>query len=221
LPFQTQDLYYPDMPQNTLSDSSDPSSRLARDGYWPAQADRLFGEGRYAATISLCREHMTGTPCPVSGRTIYALALYHSGQSESAAEQFRLVLAVDPDHQIALKYLGDIRFAEGDEAAAMAYYQRVLELDPDCGGLKDEIRRPARSTTRTISLRRGTEERAAPETILANWPFFTETIGDLFLAQGHPRLAAEVYRRVAQTRSDPRVLEKLAQTESKIKEKES
>ena len=47
--------------------------------------------------------------------------------------------------------------------------------------------------------------------------FYTETVGDLYLAQGHPRLAAEVYRALSVHNHNPRLAEKLAEAERRAR----
>jgi hypothetical protein len=117
--------------------------------------------------------------------------------------------------------LGDISFASGDHFASMANYGRVLEVDPYCRGLKSDITQHQSRTTRTITLLGRSEARTEPPDTLREIPFFTETIGDLYLAQGHPRLAAKVFRRLFESGESPRIVEKLSLAESKIKEKEN
>jgi tetratricopeptide (TPR) repeat protein len=163
---------------------------------------------------------MEAEPHLISGRLIYGQALYRSGQMEAAADQFRRVLALDPENIVALKFLGDIRFASGETDTALANYGRVLEIDPFCRGLACEIECPSAFTTRTITLARRAETRSESVESLRDIPFFTETIGDLYLNQGYPRLAARVFRMLAQGGDPPRISEKLALAESKIKERE-
>jgi len=197
------------------------TERLASCGYWPAQAAKYLREGRPSAAIVVCRERLMEGPEALAGRLVYARALHGSGQVEEAGEQFRRVLALDPDNLVALKHLGDIRYASGDTAAALSYYRRVLDVDPFCRGLQAQRVKPApATTTRTITLTRGAEHKTEITTErLRDIPFYTETMGDLYLAQGHPRLALEVYRRLAGINASPRLAEKLAQAEGKLKEK--
>ena len=79
-----------------------------------------------------------------------------------------------------------------------------------------------RETTRTVTLKRPQEApgRAAGWHARREVPFFTETMGDLYLAQGYPRMAAEVYRALNGDDQNPRLREKLGRAEEKIKEKE-
>lgn len=189
--------------------------RLCTQGYRPAQAAKYLAEKKYSKAVEICKEHLSEEPQSISGRLIYALALYHAGQMESAAEHFYHVLSFDPDNLVALKYLGDIKFAEGDEVAAMANYARILEIDPYCRGLKLDVRETKKETTRTITLSRQTESSITRQPLAV--PFYTETIGDLYLAQGHPQLAAEVYRTLNENNHNPRLAEKLSQAERKIR----
>ena len=123
---------------------------------------------------------------------------------------------------MALKSLADIRFAAGDELAAMGNYRRILEIDPHSHGIRSSLSTGPKETMRTISLKRGTEEKSvAGRVSLRQIPFVTETIGDLYLAQGHSRLAAEVFRALIGDTGNRTLLQKLKQAESRIKEKGS
>ncbi len=151
------------------------------------------------------------------------MALYGAGQTDSAAEQFYRVLSLDPDNLVALKHLGDIKFAGGDETAAMANYARILEIDPHCRGLKSNLRTAEIQTARTITLSHEAEWATRREAgRCSRWkiPFYTETIGELYLSQGHPRLAAEVFRTLNEENQSPRLAQRLAEAISRIREKD-
>jgi tetratricopeptide (TPR) repeat protein len=198
------------------------TDQLASQGYWVAVACKRLEQGKFSEAVGICRENMDREPNLLSGRLVCARALFQSGQTESAAAQFRRVLASDPDNVVALKYLGDIAFDAGDLVTAMANYGRVLEIDPCCRGLKSEIRRHGLATTRTITLARRSEPKPdADAENLREIPFYTETIGDIYLAQGYPRLAARVFRQLSEQGGSPRIAEKLTLSESKIKEKDN
>jgi len=197
------------------------TDRLADLGYWVAIAARRLKEGKHSEVVRLCGGNLETEETPVSARLIYAQALYRSGQIESATEQFHRVLTIDPENVVALKCLGDMNFTSGDHFAAMANYGRVMEVDPHCRGLKSNIRQHQSRTTRTITLLGRSETRTEPSDTLREIPFFTETIGDLYLAQGYPRLAARVFRRLIESGDSPRIAEKLSLAESKFKEKEN
>jgi predicted Zn-dependent protease len=202
-----------------LKEGSDRSSteRLATGGYWPAQAALHLHNGEYAMAVSLCREQLDGSPELLSVRLVYARALQASGQGEAAAEQLYEILARDPDNLVALKCLADFHFENGDEGPAMLLYERIWTLDPLGHGLHCSIKR-TRETTRTLTLTRASEgeDAEAPVPIIVS-----ETIGDLYLSQGHNRMAAEVFRRLSLTNPHPRIKSKLSQALGKPGEKDA
>ncbi len=196
---------------------------LASRGNPAAVAARFLNEGKYSKAVEICRVYLEENPDSLSGRLILARALYHAGQTESAEKQFYRVLSADPDNLVALKYLGDIKFAGGDEHGALANYRRVLEIDSYCRALCCAITVSPGETTRTITIRRPQETPVAINLrqALKEIPFYTETMGDLYLAQGYPGLAADVFRSLSETTQNPRIAQKLIQAEEKIKQKES
>ncbi|UCD64275.1 MAG: tetratricopeptide repeat protein [Candidatus Zixiibacteriota bacterium] len=206
-------------PDDTASRAVD---LLAEQGHWPALAARYLEEGRYSRAVEICKEHLPEESGPLSGRLVYGRALFHAGQTETAVEQFYHVLSRDPQNVAALKYLGDVLFVSGDVPAALASYRRVLEIDPDSRVLALPLKAGQRETTRTITIGRPHEgrQKAAGRCALRDVYFCTETIGDLYLAQGYPGMAAEVYRTLNSADQNPRLREKLARAETQIKEKE-
>lgn len=193
----------------------DERDRLTENGYWPARAAKLLEAKAFSQVIALCRENLDEDGSVWSGRIIYALALYHSGQLEAAETQFHRVLSWDPDNLVVLKHLGDIRHAQNDQFGAMSHYQRVLEIDPDCRGLKTELDSRRQMTTRTISLKRTGEIELNKNSQTPPIRFYTETMGSLYLDQGHSRLAARVFRRLLESGDNPRWQEKLELAEKR------
>lgn len=204
-------------------DETDLVEALASRGYAVARAAMSLREAKYSRAVEVCRAYLDENPHSLSGRLILARALYHAGQVESSEAQFYRVLSQDPDNLVALKYLGDIKFSGGDEPGAMASYRRVLEIDPYCRALCCAVATNTGEITRTITIIRPREVPAAvePKWALREIPFYTETMGDLYLSQGYPNLAANVFRTLSKTTQNPRITQKLVQAEEKIKQKES
>jgi tetratricopeptide (TPR) repeat protein len=195
--------------------SSSLTEMLIEQNYWPARAFALLNEGKYSSVVELCKEHIHETPELVSVQVLYALALYHSNQMKNAVEQFYQVLHTDPDNLVALKYLGDIAFAEKDEFSAVSYYNRVMEIDPFCQGLHCDLKSHIKEEIHTVTLVRKEEPERIHQGELRAIPFCTETMGDLYLTQGHAKLAASVFRSLNEKAPSPRLLEKLKIAEEK------
>ncbi len=198
------------------------SESLSTRGYLPADAVRALESGKYSRAVELCREYLATHPHTSSVRLTYARALFHAGQIDTATDQFFEILTQDPDSGVALKYLGDIKFSQQDEYGAMALYARVLETDPDSRILQCRVEKRKAEMTRTITISHPPEIAASPRPAPTRTiHFYTETIADLYLDQGYPRLAAEVYYRLNEKNPNGRFKEKLLQAEEKIKEKEN
>ncbi|MFQ5453947.1 MAG: tetratricopeptide repeat protein [Candidatus Zixiibacteriota bacterium] len=195
---------------------------LSAKGYWPAVAAKYYYEKKYSKAVEICKENLSGETKLLSSRLIYARSLYHAGQVESASDLFYYVLTLDPDNLVALKYLGDIKFAEADEVGAIANYQKILEIDPHCRALCASIKVRKISTTRTITLKRSGTDSALKDSPkqLRKIYFYTETIADLYLEQGFPGLAAEVYRHLLASNQNPKLVVKLLKAEEKNYEKD-
>ena len=195
--------------------------RLMENGFWPAQAAVFLDEKRFSRTVEICRERLEEDPDNVAGRLIYAKALFLAGQLDSAGEQFYHILTLDPDNMVALKHLADLKFGQKDEMVAMGMYQRILEIDPYCRAVCSELQKRPVEQMKTITLDRRPEQAPPPnEKHLRKIPFVTETIGDLYLSQGHHRLAAHVFRTLDQQSMNPRLQEKLKRAEKRIATKE-
>ncbi|PKK84653.1 MAG: hypothetical protein CVT49_02195 [candidate division Zixibacteria bacterium HGW-Zixibacteria-1] len=204
------------MTVNLLSD-------LASKGYWPALAMEYFLEKKYARAIELCMIRLKEYPEILSGRIVYARSLYHTGQYEAAEEQFYKILQYDPDNLVALKYLGDLKFKAGEETTAFAYYSKIIEIEPNTNALSSPVnfdKSKAVELTRVLVLKKKTEETDITdikELPLRELPFKTETLGDLLLKQGHPRLALQIFQELAEKNGNPQLLEKIEKTQQSIK----
>ncbi len=193
-----------------VDDTMNTEATLADSGFWPAVAWRYFEEKKYARTVEYCRRMLESQPHMVSGRIVLARAYYHAGQFDDALEQFKEVLRRDPLHLVALKYIGDLYFQKGEEAAAAAYYRRVMELDPYCECVSSPWPREHTEKTHTLTLRRGeekTERKIKPR--LREPAFVTETVADIYRDQGYYQLAEEVYNRLLESGYSNRIAEKL------------
>ena len=205
-------------------DSMNTSDQLSKIGYWPAVALQYFDEKKYSKAVELCRENLSGNSSPLSARVIYAKALYHAGQIESAEKQLNYILSIDSEHLVALKYLADIKFQQDEQFTAVTMYEQILSIDPLCSMLYSELKskkEESATTTTTITLKRQKEE-SRPETKkdLRKVLFYSETIGDLYLKQGYPRLAEEVFTHLYEKNNTPRLAEKISHARENIKDKE-
>ena len=201
---------------------SDLREELNSAGYQPAQVYKYLDEKKYSRVVELCRAMDDNLSRLPSVQLAHARALFHTGQLESANLIFDKVLSREPENVMALKYLGDIRFADSDEYSALTYYNRILEIDPETTLLACSRSGVATETTRTVTLVRAGEKPVSPSkpSSLRQIHFFTETMGDLYLSQGHSRMALKVFEKLSEREESPRLREKLKLALERIKDKE-
>lgn len=190
--------------------------------FWPKQAEDFLLEKEYDKVIELCSNNIPAQPKLLSARLIYSRALRALRRINEAIEQLYEALAIDPDNFVALKLLGDIRFEQGDVVSAMANYSRILEIDPDCRGIKSDLPVKIKEVepARKITLQRPAETKVPEKTMNVGRPFRTETVGDLYLAQGQPRLAMEIFEELVELHQNNRLKEKLNNAERMVALKE-
>ena len=188
--------------------------------FWPAQAIELLEQKEFLKVIEICEQNLTEDSGLISVKLIYARALIGAGRLADATEQLYQILAADPDHIAALKFLGDILYEQNDQVSAMANYNRVLEIDPECGGLKSEFVPKPIEPAPAITIVKGPETIETSASTESRNPFRTETVADLYLKQGQPRLAIEILKELMNGSQDSRLNEKLAAAEKVIAQKE-
>lgn len=191
--------------------------------FWPSQAEKFLNQKEFDKVVDLCRQNLPNNPNLLSARLIYARALTYLKRDDEAIEQLYQVLSIDPDNVVALKILGDIRYGQEDVVSAMASYSRILEIDPECRGIKSDL--PHREVekeeeTKKLVLQRAPEMAVPVNAFLIERPFRTETVGDLYLAQGQPRLAMEIFKELSELHQNPRLREKLTNAEKMVAQKE-
>lgn len=208
--------------QSHMTLIGDSSEFITKENYWPAIAADFVRRGKYSKAVEICRDNIKDKDLPLSGRLVYGQALYYANQLEGAEDVFYDILALDPENITALKFLGDIKFSRGNSPDAFYYYRKVLSLDPNSRSLFSWLKKVEKDKTHTITLKRS-EETAIPkddDKPKREIPFYTETMGDLYLAQGFPQLARDVYTKLLGENSNSRLREKLNNSEEIIKEKD-
>lgn len=202
--------------------SDNASDVLLEKGYWLARADRFLNEKKYSKTVEICKRFMDESSESISAWLIYGKALYYTGQLETAADNFYKVLTSEPDNVVALKLLADIDFKNKNYLTAEMTYNKILSIDPASSILKSEIDLDRENQNRIITLKRSDEtvSEIKSEPLSRDIPFYTETMGDLYLSQGFPNLAYEVYRKINNKERSSRLEQKLKSAEEKIREKD-
>ncbi|HET6922195.1 MAG TPA: tetratricopeptide repeat protein [Anaeromyxobacteraceae bacterium] len=93
-------------------------------------ADVYRRSGRVDEAVAMLREHLAARPNYVSGLIVLGRCLVDQKKDAEARETFEQVIAIDREHIIALRALGEIGERTGDVLGARQWYQRLLDVDP-------------------------------------------------------------------------------------------
>ena len=86
--------------------------------------------GDLSRSISLCQRYLQDQPGNLHGQVVYGRALFDAGRLDEAGVIFGIALALDPEHLITLRQLGDIARLKHEAIEAIEWYKRVLDADP-------------------------------------------------------------------------------------------
>lgn len=86
--------------------------------------------GDLSRSISLCQRYLQDQPGNLHGQVVYGRALFDAGRLDEAGVIFGIAFALDPEHLITLRQLGDIARLKHEAIEAIEWYKRVLDADP-------------------------------------------------------------------------------------------
>jgi tetratricopeptide (TPR) repeat protein len=116
--------YQPELEKLERRYQEDPGRNFAQ----LAESYRKFG--RLDDALDVLRAHLADRPNYVSGLVVLGRCLLDQHNDAEARETFERVLAVDAEHIIALKALGEIAERAQQVGPARGWYQRLLDVDP-------------------------------------------------------------------------------------------
>ena len=96
-----------------------------------AAGNQLMDAGRYAEAAEGYRRALEIDGTSQDVRTDFGACLHAMGLAERALEEFRGVLAENPDHQIAHFNSGIVFHGMGQADSARYYWEKLLSMDPD------------------------------------------------------------------------------------------
>ena len=96
-----------------------------------AEGQRLFERRDYAAAAEHFRLAAEREPGSALYRNNYGWALHRLGRNAAAQRELERAIRLNPRRGIAYANLGEVKAALGDTAAAIAAYERFLQLNTD------------------------------------------------------------------------------------------
>jgi len=105
------------------------------------QISRLLHKGELMAAAERCKRVLRTFPRDVTTYYLLGRVLLELGQHRPAADLFRRVLSVDPEHVMAIAGLGAIYEGRGLISEALWQMERALELSPANREIRSEVLR--------------------------------------------------------------------------------
>ena len=182
-------------------------------------ADAYRSEGRLEEAIHICREGLTHHLNYASAYMVLGRSYKEQGALLAARDAFQRILDLDPESVLAHRFLGEIAESQGDISEALNAYKAALTLRPFDKEVRAAVERlqtitpaetlpsrgpetppeapsvePEPPAAATMPLEPPEVHRPAPPDV--KQPLATETLADLYAAQGVYNQAVDIYARV-------------------------
>jgi len=99
--------------------------------YEVKEAQAEIDKGDFDEAITMLEEIVFFEPEDVDALNLLGFSLRNMDRNEEAMEMYNEALAIDPGHQGALEYQGELFLKLGDQPSAEANMAKLLELCPD------------------------------------------------------------------------------------------
>ena len=94
-------------------------------------AQDAIDAGDFDEAITMLEEIISFEPEDADALNLLGFSLRSSDRNDEAMEKYNEALAIDPDHQGALEYQGELFLKLGDQASAEANLEKLVGLCPD------------------------------------------------------------------------------------------
>lgn len=190
----------------TLDGSAPDSARIAdlKRRLAKEPASRSFMElareyhvaGQFAEAAAVCAQGLRYHPNYISARVLLGRIYFDMGRTDESRAELESVLAQAPDNLIARKVLAGICLEQGDTEGALDRLRALLAFNPADAETRAKIAqieaRPREAQAAPSPPEGPPGGAEPPETgILA-----TPTLAEIYMQQGLPSKAAEVYREI-------------------------
>ena len=173
-----------------------PDSRL-----FAPLADARRKNGDLDRAIELCENGLKTYPDYASAHVILGKCYYDKGATERARAEFQRVLELDSENLVALKFMGDILYAEDKHDEAAEYFKKLLSIDPtnkevstSVGEIEKEFR------IKEIDL----EDDKTVRKVERSRELATITLAGIYAAQGYYNKALKIYNDIIRDQPDNR-----------------
>lgn len=178
------------------------------------EAEAFLERGDDAAALALAESRLEGLPGDPDARIVICRARILQGRLEEAGEMLHVMEDLLANLSRVYREMGDLFLKKGMPDPAKAYYRKFANLNPDTPAAQEVA-----EGLEGMPDRDATEEGGGEEDAIVPVPedFQTVTLAELYMRQGHFRMAKEVLEAIL--RRDPRqdrAMERLRQVRERI-----
>lgn len=165
-------------------------------------ADACRKAGRLQEAVDICQKGLRLHPNYTSGHVVMGKCLYDQGRMDEAFVTFKLVIDMDTENLVALKYLGMILAERGRFEEAEKYFNHILAMDPDNKEIREKLDGLMEEAEDIVELKPVADDEFEGEEIKLGEPIETSdelatmTLADIFASQGYKAKAIKIYREV-------------------------
>lgn len=117
------------VPARTPARTAAAGPRLSAPERLNREGEALFERNNVGGAVERFRAAVRAAPGNAYYRNNLGWALFQLGEVDAAGRELEETLRLNPRREIAYANLGEVRAAQGDTAAAIAMYQRFVELN--------------------------------------------------------------------------------------------
>ncbi len=172
--------------------------------------------GRIQDALRICKEGLDHHPNFIAGHMALARCYLSAGLSDQAKIELEWVLQRAPDNLLALRLLCDYHARALNHQEHLYYLKRAYQIDPTNPQLAEALhsldQRPATNlqTPRKELSPSNSPNDSAPRLV-------SETLADLYLAQGHFQLAYDIYVELKAAQPTPGLEKKIHACQNKLR----
>ena len=168
-------------------------------------ADFYLVSGEHQKALNILEKYHESFPKYPTGYLLLGEVYLKLDQKEKAVGYLQKVLQLIPEHPAALAMIGRIYMENGEEAIARSYFNQVRQNDKLFG-----IEFNTQASAQKQEPKPAAKNRAKQEPIenLQN-SFATETMVNLYIRQGHKKLARELCDKILVSQPDNRRIQSI------------
>ena len=168
-------------------------------------ADFYLNRGEYQKALKILEEYYQSFPKYPTGYLLLGEVCLKLEQKEKALGYLQRVLQLIPEHPAALELIGRIYMENGEEAIARSYFNQVRQIDK-LYGVEFNTKSGSPKTEPKPSVTTKTNQEAV-ETLQNS--FATETMVNLYIRQGHKKMARELCEKILVSQPDNRRIQSI------------